>query len=41
MDELLDALEIGVGERPTQYKFEIVGDRCWNPRSRRWEDLSE
>jgi lauroyl/myristoyl acyltransferase len=41
MDELLDALEIGVGERPTQYKFEIGGDRRWNPRSRRWEDLTE
>ena len=36
MDGLLDALEIGVGERPSQYKFEIGGDRRWNPRSRRW-----
>jgi lauroyl/myristoyl acyltransferase len=41
MDELLDTLEIGVGEKPTQFKFDIGGDRRWDPRSRRWEDLTE
>ncbi len=41
MNELLDALEIAVGERPTQYIFEIGGDRRWNPRNRRWEELTD
>ena len=38
MNELLDTLEIAVGERPTQFTFEIGSDRRWNPLSRRWED---
>jgi hypothetical protein len=41
MDELLDLLEVAVGERPTQYIYEIGGCRRWNPQNRRWEDLTE
>jgi hypothetical protein len=41
MNKLFDTLEIAVGERPTQYIFEIGCDRRWNSRSRRWEDLTE
>jgi lauroyl/myristoyl acyltransferase len=41
MNELFDTLEVAVGERPTQFIFEIGGDRRWNPQSRRWEDFTE
>lgn len=41
MDELLNVLEVGVGERPTQYIFEIGKGRRWNSRNRRWENLTE
>ncbi|MGA2222954.1 MAG: glycosyltransferase [Syntrophobacteraceae bacterium] len=41
MNELFDTIEIAAGERPTQYAFEIGGDRRWNPLIRRWEDLAD
>ncbi len=41
MDELLDTMEVAVGERPTEYIFEIGSDRRWNSRSMCWEDLTE
>ena len=40
MDELLNVLEVGIGERPTQYIYEIGMGRRWNSQSRRWEDLT-
>ncbi len=39
MNELMDALEIAIGERPTQYTFEIGWGRRWNSKSKRWEDI--
>lgn len=41
MNQVFDTLEISIGERPTQYIFEIGCDRRWNSRSRRWENLAE
>jgi hypothetical protein len=41
MDELLNVLEVAIGERPTQYIFEIGRDRRWNSQSKQWEDLTE
>jgi hypothetical protein len=39
MNELMDALEIGIGERPTQYIFDIGWGRRWNSITKRWEDM--
>jgi hypothetical protein len=41
MNQLLDAIEIVIGEKPTQYIYEIGGDRRWNSLSKRWEDLTK
>lgn len=41
MNRLLDTLEIAIGERPTQYIFEIGSDRRWNSQSKLWEELME
>ena len=41
MNKLMDDLEIAVGERPTQYIFEIGWGRRWNSKDNRWEDSSE
>lgn len=38
MNQLLDSLELGVGDRPTQYLLDIGRGRKWNSRERRWED---
>jgi lauroyl/myristoyl acyltransferase len=39
MNELLDTMEVAVGERPTQYIFEIGGERSWNSQRKRWENI--
>ncbi len=39
MNKLLDTFEVAIGERPTQYLYEIGRDRLWNSKSKRWEDL--
>ena len=39
MNEVIDVLEVAVGERPTQYVLEIAGDRRWNPNKKHWEDI--
>jgi lauroyl/myristoyl acyltransferase len=39
MDELLDKLEIAIGNNPTQYALEIGEERRWNQVNRRWEEL--
>jgi hypothetical protein len=39
-NDLLDTLEIAVGERPTQYMFPIGEERRWNRCTRRWEARS-
>jgi lauroyl/myristoyl acyltransferase len=36
MNTLIDRLEIAVADRPTQYAYEIGGERGWNSNSRRW-----
>ena len=41
MNEVFNRLEIAIGERPTQYIFEVGGERRWNSQSRRWEDITE
>ena len=40
MNKLIDQLEIAIGERPTQYVFQIGGDRRWNPQRRHWEEFT-
>jgi lauroyl/myristoyl acyltransferase len=37
MSRLLDVLERAVGERPTQYVYEIGGDRRWNAQTGLWD----
>jgi lauroyl/myristoyl acyltransferase len=37
IDDLLDTMEIAVGERPSQYVLPIGGGRRWNAPDRRWE----
>jgi lauroyl/myristoyl acyltransferase len=37
-DELLNDLEIAIGERPTQYVLNIGRGRRWNSNRKRWED---
>jgi lauroyl/myristoyl acyltransferase len=41
MYRLIDRLEIAIGERPTQYIFEIGYDRRWNSKSKQWEDITD
>jgi hypothetical protein len=41
MNKLLDTVEVAIGERPTQYIYEIGRDRFWNRQMRRWEDITE
>ena len=41
MNELIDPLELAIGERPTQYVLRIGDGRRWNSRSRRWEELTD
>jgi lauroyl/myristoyl acyltransferase len=38
MNELVDRMEVAIGENPTQYILPIGGDRRWNPGRKRWED---
>ncbi len=39
MNRLIDTLEEAVGERPTQYMFDIGNERRWNAALKRWESL--
>jgi lauroyl/myristoyl acyltransferase len=41
MDKLIDALEVAIGENPTQYTFEIGNQRSWNSQNKSWEDIAE
>jgi lauroyl/myristoyl acyltransferase len=40
MNHLLDKLESGIGERPSQYVLEIGGERRWNEAGKRWDALA-
>ena len=40
MNRLIDAMEVAIGERPTQYLLNIGGERRWNATRRRWEDIA-
>jgi hypothetical protein len=41
MNHLIDAFEVAVGERPDQYVFWIGGDRQWDARNRRWQEVKD
>lgn len=40
MNQLIDPLEVAVGERPTKYVVDIGDERRWNAALRRWENLT-
>jgi lauroyl/myristoyl acyltransferase len=41
MNSLIDALEVAIGERPTQYVLRIGRERRWNATTKRWEDFGD